>query len=54
MAFDGECLRGKCDGDPRLGYDLMKRFAAIMARRFAHTRLQLLDVYAKDADDTGI
>src|SRR5512142_2553329 len=25
-AFDGACLRGKADADPRLGYDLMSRF----------------------------
>ena len=28
VALDGVCLRGKCDADPRLGYELMRRFAA--------------------------
>ena len=41
----GACLRAKCDADPRLGYDLMRRFADLAARRLQATRLQLLDVY---------
>jgi CRP-like cAMP-binding protein len=44
-AFDGACLRGKCDDDPALGYDLMKRFAQVMIERLQWTRLRLLDVY---------
>ena len=47
VLFDGACLRGKCDEDPRLGYDLLKRFAQVLARRFADTRLQLIDVYGQ-------
>jgi CRP-like cAMP-binding protein len=45
IAFDGACLRGKCADDPRLGYELMKRFAAVMIDRLQHTRFRLLDVY---------
>jgi CRP-like cAMP-binding protein len=45
MAFDGECLRRKCDEDPALGYDVMKRFASVMIDRLKTTYLQLLDVY---------
>lgn len=45
VAFDGACLRGKCDEDPRLGYALTQRFAAIMMQRLQATRLRLLDVY---------
>jgi len=44
-AFDGECLRGKCEQDPALGYDLMKRFAQVLMERLQWTRLRLLDVY---------
>jgi CRP/FNR family transcriptional regulator, cyclic AMP receptor protein len=44
-AFDGACLRGKCDADPALGYDLMTRFAHVMIERLQWTRLRLLDVY---------
>jgi CRP/FNR family transcriptional regulator, cyclic AMP receptor protein len=44
-AFDGACLRGKCDADPALGYDLMGRFAQVLIGRLQSTRLRLLDVY---------
>lgn len=47
VALDGVCLRGKCDSDPRLGYDLLHRFARIMVARLESTRLQLLDVYGR-------
>jgi CRP-like cAMP-binding protein len=45
FTLDGKCLRGKCDNDPRLGYELLKRVAAIIADRLHATRLQMLDVY---------
>ncbi len=45
LEMDGTCLRGKCDADPRLGYELMKRFSRVMVERLASTRLQLLDLY---------
>ena len=45
VELDGTCLRAKCDADPRLGYDLMQRFARLATRRLQATRLQLLDVY---------
>ena len=45
IALDGKCLRGKCDADPRLGYELLKRFATVITARLEATRLQVLDVY---------
>jgi CRP/FNR family transcriptional regulator, cyclic AMP receptor protein len=50
-SFDGACLRGKCDADPRLGYALMTRFAQVMIERLQATRLRLLDVYGYAAAD---
>jgi CRP/FNR family transcriptional regulator, cyclic AMP receptor protein len=47
IAIDGKCLREKCESDHNLGYELMKRFALIIAERLEATRLQLLDVYGK-------
>ena len=44
-AFDGACLRAKCDADPALGYDLMKRVARLVSGRLQAARRQLLDVY---------
>jgi len=45
ISFDGECLRGKCEGDPAMGFAFMKRFARVFMERLETTRLQLLDVY---------
>jgi CRP/FNR family transcriptional regulator, cyclic AMP receptor protein len=47
VAFDGACLRAKCEQDHELGYQLMKRFAANLIDRLQATRLQLLDVYGR-------
>jgi len=44
-AFDAVCLRTKCDADPALGYELMKRLARLVSSRLEATRRQLLDVY---------
>ena len=44
-AFDGACLRGKCDADPALGYELMKRLARLVSSRLEGARRQLLDLY---------
>ena len=45
FALDGKCLRGKCENDPSLGYELFKRFSFIMQEALNATSLQLLDVY---------
>lgn len=46
IAFDGACLRKKCDDDPRLGYQLMKHLVVELVKREDFLRLHLLDVYA--------
>jgi CRP-like cAMP-binding protein len=45
VGFDGACLRGKCEEDHELGYQLMRRFASTLTENLEATRLQLLDVY---------
>jgi CRP-like cAMP-binding protein len=45
VALDAACLRGKCDHDPALGYELFKRFAGLVRDRLQAARLQLIDVY---------
>jgi CRP-like cAMP-binding protein len=47
VRFDGACLRGKCEDDHELGYQLMTRFAANVIDRLQSTRLQLVDVYGR-------
>lgn len=46
IAMDGKCLRGKCEQNHDLGYEVLKRFARIIEQRLETTRLQLIDVYA--------
>ena len=45
LAFDGKCLRTKCEQDHDLGYEMFRRFMFIMTVRLESTRLQLLDIY---------
>jgi CRP/FNR family transcriptional regulator, cyclic AMP receptor protein len=45
VAFDGACLRRKCDEDHGLGYELLGRFSPVMLERLQATRVQLMDVY---------
>lgn len=55
VSLDARCLRGKCDADPALGYELLKRFIPVSAERLAAARLQLIDMYGRPdtADRTG-
>lgn len=45
IALDADCLRARIERDPGLGYELMKRFSAIMLSRLEATRMQLMDIY---------
>ncbi|MFN3231345.1 MAG: Crp/Fnr family transcriptional regulator [Alphaproteobacteria bacterium] len=47
IALDAACLRGKCDEDHDLGYEMMMRFMPVVVERLQATRLQLLDVYGQ-------
>ena len=49
FGMDAACLRAKCDADPRLGYDMMKRVLPVIVRRMQDTQHQLLDVYGRKA-----
>jgi len=46
VSLDAACLRGKCQADPRLGYELAMRAAQTMSQRLQATRARLLDMYA--------
>ena len=45
IAFDGKCLRTKCQEDKNLGYELLMRMVPLMGKRLEATRLKLLDVF---------
>ncbi len=47
IGIDAECLRGKCEADPKLGYEMMKLFLPMLVDGLHATQLQLLDVYRK-------
>lgn len=51
IALDGVCLRAKCEEDPALGYEFMKRFSHKMMHSLDSTRLQLLDMYGVRAPE---
>jgi hypothetical protein len=45
IAFDGKCLRDKCEQDHDMGYELLKRIASILGERLDSTRFQLRGIY---------
>lgn len=45
IAVDGACIRGKCEDDHALGYELMLRFSAVLLDRLNATRVRLADLY---------
>ena len=44
--FYGTVLRGYCEQDQALGYELFKRMSEVMTRRLQSARTQLLEAYA--------
>jgi CRP-like cAMP-binding protein len=44
IAFDGKCLRDKCEADHHVGYELMKRLIPTLVDRLRTARMQSLDV----------
>jgi CRP/FNR family cyclic AMP-dependent transcriptional regulator len=47
ITFDGACLRGKCEQDEALGYELLRRFTPVIVARLQAARLRLIDVYGQ-------
>ena len=45
ICIDAKCLRGKCDADHDLGYEMMRRFLPVLTERLHAARIQILDVY---------
>jgi CRP/FNR family cyclic AMP-dependent transcriptional regulator len=48
IALDGTCLRGKCEADADLGYQLLKRVTSVMYQRLESARVRLLDLYGPE------
>ena len=49
ITLDGTCLRGKCEADAELGYQLLKRVTTVMYQRLESARVRLLDLYGPEA-----
>jgi signal-transduction protein with cAMP-binding, CBS, and nucleotidyltransferase domain len=46
VTFDGVRVRADCEHDPKLGYELMKRFAMLMAERLNAARETAIQNYS--------
>jgi CRP/FNR family transcriptional regulator, cyclic AMP receptor protein len=56
--FDAAAVRAACDTDPGLGYELSRRFTAVVVRRLQTTRVRLLEACSelrslRNVDDLG-
>ncbi|NLI00070.1 MAG: cyclic nucleotide-binding domain-containing protein [Chthonomonadales bacterium] len=47
ITLDGPSLRAKCETNPELGYELLKRFAMLLDQRLYAVRRQLLERQAR-------
>jgi CRP/FNR family transcriptional regulator, cyclic AMP receptor protein len=45
IALDAKCLRGKCERNHELGFELLNRVLQVVEQRLQAARMQLLDVY---------
>lgn len=47
LGLDAACLRGKCDADPALGYEMMQRFLPVLVSQIHAAQLQIMNVYGR-------
>ena len=47
FVFDAPAVRAACDADPILGYELSRRFSAVVVHRLQATRLRLIEACAR-------
>ena len=43
LEFDGAAILARCEEDPKFGYELFKRFAALMSARLDAARQKIMD-----------
>ena len=43
LEFDGNALLKRCEEDPKFGYELFKRFTALMSERLEAARQKMMD-----------
>jgi CRP/FNR family transcriptional regulator, cyclic AMP receptor protein len=49
LSIDARCLRDKSESNHDFGYEMMKRFMAMLVQRLHAAQLQMLDVYGPAA-----
>lgn len=42
LAFDGPAILARCESDPKFGYELVKRFSALMSERLQFARQKMM------------
>lgn len=47
FAFDARAVRAACEADPALGFELSRRFSAVVVHRLQATRTRLLEAHAR-------
>jgi CRP/FNR family cyclic AMP-dependent transcriptional regulator len=45
LTFDGQELRGLCEANHEVGYQVMRQLVRVLSERLLATRLQLLDLF---------
>ena len=43
LEFDGTAILARCEQEPKFGYELLKRFAALMSERLDASRQKMMD-----------
>lgn len=46
IEFDGRAVRERCEQDPRLGYEVLKRFAGLMSERLDEARTRMMEEWS--------
>ncbi len=45
LEFDGPAILARCEAEPRFGFELLKRFAALMSERLEAARLKMMETW---------
>jgi CRP-like cAMP-binding protein len=43
IEFDGDAVLAECEANPKFGYELLKRFSALMSERLQHARQRMIE-----------
>lgn len=48
LEFNGTAILARCEQEPKFGYEVLKRFAALMSERLEAARLKMMDDWNPD------